>query len=61
VKALRKLVLGETWALPIGVAVVLAGGLVLKAVGGDFWEDDGGFLLLAGAVVTLSLALRLRR
>ena len=46
-RALRKLVLGETVALPVGVAIVLAVGLVLREVGGDWWEDDGGFVLLA--------------
>jgi hypothetical protein len=43
-RALRKLVLGETVALPVGVALVLAVGLVLREVGGDWWEDDGGFV-----------------
>jgi hypothetical protein len=56
--ALRKLVLGETWALPLAVAVVLAGALVLRSVAPDFWDDTGGFLLLLGAVVALSCALR---
>ncbi len=36
-RALRKLVLGETVALPVGVAIVLAVGLVLREVGGDWW------------------------
>ena len=34
-KALRKLVLGETWALPLGVLATLALALVLDAVAGD--------------------------
>jgi hypothetical protein len=57
-KALRKMVLGETWALPVAVAVVLAGALVLRAVAPEVWDDAGGFLLLAGAVAALSGALR---
>jgi hypothetical protein len=56
-KALRKMVLGETWALPIAVALLLALGLVLRAVASDFWDDVGGFLLLLGAVVALRCAL----
>jgi hypothetical protein len=56
-KALRKLVLGETWALPVAVAALLITGLVLKAVAPDFWDDLGGFLLLAGAVLALRCAL----
>ena len=56
-RALRKLVLGETVALPVGVAIVLAVGLLLSEVGGDWWEDDGGFVLLALVVGVLVAAL----
>jgi hypothetical protein len=55
--ALRKLVLGETRALPAAVAVVLIAGLVLRALAPGFWDAAGGFLLLLGAVLALSLAL----
>jgi hypothetical protein len=56
---LRKLVLGETWTLPLGVALVLAAGLLLDAAfGGErWWRDAGGFLLLAGVLVALSASL----
>ncbi len=57
---LRKLVLGETWALPLGVAVTLLAGLALSAAGPGWWESTGGFLLLAGALATLMAALRRR-
>ena len=57
-RALRKLVLGETWTLPIGVAVTLAVGLGLDAADPGWWHRGGGFVLLAGAVATLALALR---
>jgi hypothetical protein len=58
--ALRKLVLGETWSLPLGVAAVLVCGLLLHAVvGADrWWHEAGGFLLLAGVVATLLASLR---
>jgi hypothetical protein len=56
-RALRKLVLGETVALPVGVAIVLVVGLVLREVGGDWWEDDGGFVLLALVVCVLVASL----
>jgi hypothetical protein len=56
-KALRKMVLGETWALPLAVAILLLTGLVLRAVATDFWDDAGGFLILAGAVIALRCAL----
>lgn len=66
-KQLRKLVLGETWILPIGV--VLAVGIcgILRAVDGDdgWWHDAGGFILLGlvALALTASLAgaLRARR
>ena len=59
-KALRKLILGETWVLPIGVALVLLAGLGLSAVsdGAAWWRESGGFLLLAGVVAVLTIALR---
>jgi hypothetical protein len=54
-KALRKMILGETWTVPIGVALVLLAGLLLR---GDGWWV--GFVLLAGVVITLSVSLRRR-
>ena len=57
-RALVKLLLGETRALPIGVALVLAAALVLHAVAGEWWDDDGGYLLLVGVVAALSASLR---
>jgi hypothetical protein len=56
-RALRKLVLGETVALPAGVALVVAAGLVLEAVAGSWWEDAGGFVLLALVVAVLAVSL----
>jgi hypothetical protein len=47
-RALRKLVLGETWALPIGIFVAVGVAMVLREVAGsaDWWKDSGGFVLL---------------
>jgi hypothetical protein len=56
VNALRKLVLGETWTVPAGVAAVLVAGLLLR--GGEWWVHAGGFVLLAGVVATLLMSLR---
>ena len=56
-RALRKLVFGETVVLPVGVALVVAFGLVMREVGGDWWEDDGGFVLLVLVVAVLTVAL----
>jgi hypothetical protein len=57
---LRKLVLGETWTLPLGVAVTLVIGLALDAAGPAWWHRAGGFVLLVLALVTLALSLRAR-
>ena len=58
-RALRKLVLGETWTLPLGVFATLALALVLDAVAGDtsWWRHAGGFLLLACVVIVLAVSL----
>lgn len=52
---LRKLVLGETWALPLGVAALVGAALILRALAPDAWEDCGGFLLLGGVLVLLAV------
>ena len=53
-RALRKLVLGETVALPVGVALVVALGLGLEAWAGSWWES-GGWVILLGLVVAVLL------
>jgi hypothetical protein len=55
-RTLRKLVLGETWTLPIGIAVAVGVAAIVRALAGpaDWWKDAGGFVLLvllAGAFV----------
>ena len=56
IRTLRKLVLGETWSLPLGVAVAVGGAGVLRALAGEagWWRDGGGFVLL-GLVLTALL------
>ncbi len=57
--ALRKLILGETWVLPLALtAVVLVTALVIKPLMGDAWESAGGFVLLAGVIGVLVLSAR---
>jgi mannose/fructose/N-acetylgalactosamine-specific phosphotransferase system component IIC len=62
-RALRKLVFGETWALPIGIFVAVGIALVLREVAGsaDWWEDSGGFVLLAMLAVAFLAGLGFRR
>ena len=57
---LRKLVLGETCTLPLGIAVTLLAGLALDAAGPGWWQPAGGFVVLAGALATLAASLRQR-
>lgn len=54
----RKLILGETWSLPAGVALTLAGGLGLEALDPGWWHHLGGFGILAGAAGALGASLR---
>ena len=62
-RTLRKLVLGETWALPIGIAVAVGAAAIVSAVAGSggWWESVGGFVLLGLLVVAFAAALRIRR
>jgi hypothetical protein len=57
-RTLRGLVLGETWTLPLGVALVLVAGALLREAAPGFWEDAGGFVLLGGVVAVLLVAVR---
>jgi hypothetical protein len=53
-RTLKKLILGETWILPVGLAITLAaGGLLLRPAANSDWPHLGGFLLLAGVLVVL--------
>jgi hypothetical protein len=62
-RTLRKLVLGETWALPLGIAVAVGIAAIVSAVAGsvDWWQDAGGFLLLALLVGAFAAGLGIRR
>lgn len=58
-RALRKLVRGETWTLPVGVAVTVATALALEAVAGGaaWWRVGGGFVVLGFVLVALAVSL----
>jgi hypothetical protein len=62
-RTLRKLVLGETWALPIGIAVAVGAAAIVRAVAGPagWWESAGGFVLLGFLVAAFAAALGIRR
>lgn len=58
--ALRKLVLGETWTLPLGIAVAVAVAGVLRVVAGPhgWWRDAGGAVLALALIAVLVGSLR---
>jgi hypothetical protein len=56
-RALRALILGETWTLPLGVAAVLAAGALVRHLAPHTWHDAGGFLLLGGVLAVLAATL----
>jgi membrane protein implicated in regulation of membrane protease activity len=58
IATLRKLVLGETWTLPIGVGLAVGVAAVLREIGGDWWREAGGFVLLALVLLALLAAVR---
>jgi hypothetical protein len=53
-RALKKLLLGETWLLPLGIAaVVVIAALIVRPLTARAWEHYGGFVLLAGVLCVL--------
>ena len=62
---LRKLILGETWSLPIGVLVSLGIAALIRVIAGPdgWWRHAGGYVLFAlvAVALTVSLAGALRR
>jgi membrane protein implicated in regulation of membrane protease activity len=58
IATLRKLVFGETWTLPIGIALAVGIAALLRELGGDWWREGGGFVLLALVLLALLAAVR---
>jgi len=58
-RRLRKLVLGETWTLPLVLGAGLASAGLIRVLAGPhgWWRSAGGFLLLAVAVLALTVSL----
>jgi hypothetical protein len=47
---LKKLLFGETWLLPAGLALAVAAALVARHLLGVHWHELGGFVLLTGVI-----------
>jgi hypothetical protein len=54
--ALRLLVLGETWTIPVGVAGLLLAGAGARTAIPELWRDVGGLVLVAGVIAVLSIS-----
>jgi hypothetical protein len=61
-RALRKLILGETLTLPAGVVAAVGVAAIVRALAGadGWWRHGGGALLAAALVVALVVALARR-
>jgi hypothetical protein len=58
-RCLRSLVLGETWAIPLGVAATLLIAAALRSeLATHVWREDGGVVLATLVAVTLLASLR---
>lgn len=56
-RTIKKLVLGETWMLPLGIAVILAlAALVIRPLASGSWDHLGGFVLLIGVAAVLLIS-----
>ena len=60
VQTLRKLVLGETWALPGAVALAVGVAAVLRVAAGPdgWWADAGGWVMLLMLATGFAVAVR---
>jgi hypothetical protein len=57
--ALRRLIFGETWTIPLGVAAALVLAVVVRAALPEpAWAAAGGFLLAVTIVATLAFSVR---
>jgi len=57
-RTLRKLLLGETWFLPAGIAIVVLLGALVEALAPGAWTDLGGPALLLAVLVVLAASVR---
>jgi hypothetical protein len=57
--SLRRLIFGETWTIPLGVATALAAAELMRtALPDTVWTSAGGFGLAAMVIAVLAWSLR---
>lgn len=52
-RPLKKLIFGETWLLPAGLALAVLATLAARDALGVHWQHIGGFVLLAGVLAVV--------
>lgn len=55
-RTLKKLLLGETWIVPSGIAVTVALSTLARSLAANGWPHLGGVVLLAGVLLVLVLS-----
>ncbi|HEY4281093.1 MAG TPA: hypothetical protein VGM91_22965 [Conexibacter sp.] len=62
-RTLKKLLVGETWLLPVGLLIAIAIALGARHALHQHWQHIGGFILLAavGVVLLVTVARTSRR
>jgi hypothetical protein len=56
-RTIKTLILGETWLLPLGIAIVITGtALIVRPLLADAWDRLGGVILLTGVIAVLLLS-----
>jgi len=55
-RELHKLLFGETWVLPIGIAVAIGAAALIETFAGAWWTDAGGFVVLGLVGIAVTVA-----
>jgi hypothetical protein len=57
-RTLKQLLFGETWLLPIGIAIVVVAAWLIRTLDRDLWTHAGGLIVLIGVVAVLLTCVR---
>jgi hypothetical protein len=55
-RALKKLILGETWIVPLGLLAILVAGALIHHVASHAWTELGGLALVPGVLSIFCLS-----